>query len=70
MIPFKPQERVHLPWQTAGQPVEGTVTAIERDRFRITWDDGHRKPREPRERRWYPAYMVPRFRRGNTTGVS
>lgn len=71
MIPFTPQQRVHLPWQSAtGQPIEGTVTIIEQRRFRVTWDSDGRKTNEPRVRRWYPAYMVPRFRPGNAAGTS
>ena len=65
MSPFKPQERIHLPWQTAaGAPIEGTVTAVEPARFMITWDTD-RKPGQSRVRYWYPASMAPRFRHGN-----
>lgn len=71
MIPFRTQERVHLPWlMYDGKPIEGTVTAIEPSRFRITWDSHHRKSSQARTRSWYPAYAAPRFRRGNATGMS
>lgn len=71
MIPFSPQERVHLPWTGVnGKPIEGTVTTVEASRFRIIWDDSDRKTNQPRYRRWYPAHMAARFRRGNATGTS
>lgn len=65
---FSAQERVHLPWQSAtGYPIEGTVTEVEPGRFKIIWDNRDRKPGQSRDRRWYPAYMAPRFRHGNAT---
>lgn len=71
MSPFTSQERVHLPWTGVnGKPVEGTVTEVEAGRFRIIWDDSDRKSGQPRTRRWYPAYMAPRFRHGNASGTS
>jgi hypothetical protein len=68
---FTSQERVHLPWQDPfGNPIQGTISAVEARRFRVSWDSHGRKPGQPRLSRWYPAYMAARFRRGNAAGRS
>lgn len=70
---FAMGERVHLPWlSTAGKPIEGTVSAVEPRRFRVTWD---REPplaggaRPSRVRIWYPSSRMS-VARGNYQGGS
>lgn len=64
--PFKVGERIHLPFHsTDGQPNTGTVIAAEPHRFRVTWDNPCRTPRQPRVRTWHAASEAFRFRRGN-----
>lgn len=35
--------------------VKGTISRIDENRFRVTWDSTNRSPGKPRERFWFAA---------------